>query len=235
MNQKTDIYADGADLPSIIALNSDPAIAGITTNPTLMRKAGVADYASFAKAVLAQVTEKPVSLEVFADEPEEMVRQALLIASWGPNVFVKIPVTNSRGESTGPAIQQLSRRGVQLNITALMTVTQVSEILPKLASDTPTILSVFAGRIADTGRNPIPIMQAAKSLLDNHPQCKLLWASVREVLNIVQAQQAGCDIVTVPHDILHKWQRMHQQDLEELSLETVKMFLTDARAAGYTL
>lgn len=235
MNNNIDIYADGADLPSILALNSDPTIAGITTNPTLMRKAAVKDYASFAQAVLKEVTEKPVSLEVFADDPEEMVRQALLIASWGTNVFVKIPITNSRGESTGPAIQQLSRRGVQLNITALMTVNQISEVLPRLESDTPTILSVFAGRIADTGQDPMPIMQASKSLLTKHPQCKLLWASVREVLNIVQAQQAGCDIVTVPHDILHKRQRMHQQDLEELSLETVRMFLADARAAGYTL
>jgi len=235
METSIDIYADGADLNEILALNEDPLIAGITTNPTLMRKAGVNDYTNFAKTVLQHVTSKPVSLEVFADDHEEMFRQACLISSWAPNVYVKVPITNSLGESTGPIIQQLSRRGIQLNITAIMTVAQVGDILPRLEPSTPTIISIFAGRIADTGRNPIPLMQAAKSLLESAPHCKLLWASVREVLNISQAQQAGCDIVTVPHEILQKSKRMNQQDLDELSLETVRMFLTDARAAGYTL
>jgi len=230
-----DIYADGADLQGIITLNNDPLISGITTNPTLMRKAGIQNYSVFAREMLSHVTEKPVSLEVFADSLDDMHRQAETIAGWGSNVFVKIPVTNSLGESTAPIIKSLSTAGVKLNITAIMTASQVNNLLPSLGSPTPAILSVFAGRIADTGRDPVPVLCAVRDLLQFHPHLRLLWASVREVLNISQAYDAGCDIVTVPHDILAKSRKMKNQDLDQLSLETVQMFLTDAQKAGYSL
>ena len=229
------IYADGADKDGILALYKNPLIKGITTNPTLMRKAGVKDYESFAKDVLQVVTEKSVSLEVLSDEFDEMKRQALKIASWGKNVFVKIPITNTRGESSIPLIKELVANGVCVNITAILTLKQVEAAKSALSKELPSIISIFAGRIADTGRDPVTIMKAAKEMLSAYPKAQLLWASVREILNIVQAAESGCDIVTVQHDILHKAIKMINMDLNKLSLETVQMFENDARAAGFRL
>ncbi len=228
------IFADGADLASIQALSSDPRIDGFTTNPTLMRKAGVEDYRAFAHDVLAAVGSRPVSFEVFADDLDEMVRQGLLIGSWGPNVYVKIPVTNTLGESTSRVIKELSAEGVHVNVTALMTLDQVEHVLG-VASDGPEhVISVFAGRIADTCRDPLPVMRAAVEMLAPHPQLELLWASPREVLNVAQAEEAGVHIITMTDDLLAKLAH-RGRDLEEFSLDTVKMFRRDAVAAGYEL
>lgn len=232
---KVKIFADGADKAGIVDLYAKPFIRGLTTNPTLMRKAGIKDYEAFARDVLQVVTAKPLSLEVFSDDFPEMRREALKIAGWGPNVFVKIPITNSRGESAQNLIRELSASGVKLNVTALLTPAQVKTVADALRADVPAVVSVFAGRIADTGVDPMPLMREAKNLLAGLPQAELLWASVREVLNIVQADQAGCDIVTVPHDILAKAIKLLGQDLTELSLDTVKMFAGDALAAGFKL
>lgn len=229
------LFADGADLRGIIEYYRKPYVAGLTTNPTLMRKAGISDYEAFAREVLAIVRTKPISLEVFSDDLPEMRRQALLISSWGPNVYVKIPVTNTRGESTAPVVASLSAEGVQLNVTALMTVRQVREVASVLHPQTPSMVSVFAGRIADTGVDPEPLMRAAKEALAGLPAAELLWASVREVFNIHQAVRCGVPIVTVTHDILAKAIRMNAMDLEHLSLDTVKMFRDDAVSAGFTL
>jgi transaldolase len=228
------IYADGADLESIIALAQDPRISGFTTNPTLMRKAGVDDYESFAHKVLETVTEHPISFEVFADEPAEMVRQARLIASWGPNVYVKIPVTNTQGVPSDPVIRELSADGVHLNVTALMTTAQVEMVAAASAGGPGHVVSVFAGRIADTGRDPIPLMAEALEVLKPQPELELLWASPREVLNLFQADQCGCDIVTVTSDILCKLGNIGKP-LDQFSLETVQMFYKDASAANYTI
>ena len=229
------IFADGADKEGILSLNGNPLIRGITTNPTLMRKAGVRDYESFAKDILRTVKRKPISFEVFSDEFTEMKRQALKIAAWQNNVYVKIPITNSRGESSLPLVEELSRKGVQLNITALLTSQQVRDVSEVLNPGTAAIVSIFAGRIADTGLDPIPIMQKSLKLLKSLPKAKLLWASVREVLNIFQADACGCHIVTVPHEIISKVIKMAGTDLNQLSLDTVKMFRNDAEQAGFSL
>jgi transaldolase len=232
---KIQIYADGADKAGILALYDKPYIKGLTTNPTLMNKAGIKDYEAFARDILQTVTAKPISLEVFADDFPEMKRQALKIASWGKNVYVKIPITNTRAESAVPLIKELAAAGVQLNITALLTLEQVKAVAAVLNPQVSSVVSVFAGRIADTGVDPMPIMRESRKILAGQPKAELLWASVREVLNILQAEQCGCAIVTVTHDVLAKAAKMLGQDLTALSLDTVKMFANDAAAAGYKL
>ncbi|MBY0461636.1 MAG: transaldolase [Alphaproteobacteria bacterium] len=232
---KIAIYADGADKQGILELYQKPYIKGLTTNPTLMRKAGITDYEAFAREILEIVIEKPLSLEVFSDEFSEMKRQAKKINSWGKNVYVKIPITNSHGASALPLIRELSQEGLKLNITALLTLKQVEEVIEILNENIPSIISIFAGRIADTGVDPMPIMRSAKTLLKPQSQVKLLWASVREILNIVQAEQSRCDIVTVQHDILAKAATMLGRDLTELSLETVRMFMKDAEVLRFVL
>jgi transaldolase len=232
---KVQIYADGADKAGILDLYAKPYIKGLTTNPSLMKKAGIKDYESFARDILRTVTAKPISLEVFSDEFSEMKRQGLKIAAWGKNVYVKIPITNSRGESSIPLIRELAAQRVQLNVTAILTVAQVQAVAGALNPAVPSVVSVFAGRIADTGVDPMPIMRECVAVLAGHPKAELLWASVREVLNILQAEACGCAIVTVPHDILAKAAKMLGTDLTALSLDTVKMFASDAAAVGYTL
>jgi transaldolase len=234
-NLQVKIFADGADLEGMISLYRNPLIKGLTTNPTLMRKAGILDYESFAKDALAFIKDKPISFEVFSDEFSEMKRQALKIRDWQQNVYVKIPITNSRGESSVPLIKELAREEVQLNLTAILTLKQVRGVAEVLHPDVPAVVSVFAGRIADTGKDPEAIMRASKELLADLPKAELLWASVREVLNIIQADNCGCDIVTVPHDILNKALNLVGMDLEALSLDTVKMFAQDAEKAGFRL
>jgi transaldolase len=229
------IFADGADLEGMISLYRNPVIKGLTTNPTLMRKAGIQDYESFAKDALAFIKDKPISFEVFSDEFPEMKRQALKIRDWQQNVYVKIPITNSRGETSIPLIRELAEAQVQLNVTAILTLRQVREVSQALDPDVPAVVSVFAGRIADTGRDPVPLMSASKVLLEELPKAELLWASVREVLNLIQADHCGCDIVTVPHDILNKALKLVGTNLGALSLDTVKMFAQDAEKAGFTL
>lgn len=229
------IYADGADRAGILSLNSHPLVSGMTTNPTLMRKAGIVDYEAFAKDVLSVVRRKPISFEVFSDEPSEMRRQATRIASWGCNVYVKIPITNTRGDSMLGLVKELSRNQVKVNVTAIMSVKQIIAVADALDEHTPAVVSVFAGRIADTGRDPDPIMRAGRCLLEHKANVELLWASVREVFNIFQADACGCHIVTVPHDILAKAQGSAGRDLERVSLDTVKMFGEDARSAGFSL
>jgi len=228
------IFADGADLDGMLAMYRNPLIKGFTTNPTLMRKAGIADYESFARKVLAAIPDRPVSFEVFADDFDSMIRQARTIASWGSNVNVKIPVTTTQGEFCGPVIEELSKSGVQLNVTAILTLQQVHDVVERLAYGTPAIISVFAGRIADTGVDPVPVMQKALSLMKARPKAELIWASPRELLNIFQADAMGCHIITVTNDILGKLS-MVGKDLSAYSLETVQMFYRDASAAGYTI
>lgn len=230
-----ELYADGADKASLLEIYRDPMVKGLTTNPTLMKAAGISDYEGFAKEVLETVRNKPISFEVFSDDFPEMRRQALKIKHWQDNVFVKIPITNSRGESCIPLIRELSNEGVQLNITALLTEKQIDETAAALDPTTAAVVSVFAGRIADTGVDPVPLMKMAAEILRPLPAAKLLWASVREVLNIRQAADCGTDIITVPHPILRKALTMWGQDLTELSLDTVKMFANDASSAGYSL
>lgn len=230
---KIKLFADGADQKSMLDLYANPLIKGMTTNPTLMRKVGITDYEAYAKDVLGSVQDKPISFEVFSDEFAEMKRQALKIASWQKNVYVKIPITNTRAESSLSLIRELAQDGVQLNITAILTVEQVRGVAGALNPAVASVVSVFAGRIADTGRDPSPIMRECLTLLRNQPRAELLWASVREVLNIWQAEQCGCHIVTVPHDILNKALKMAGMDLAALSLDTVKMFAQDAQAAGF--
>lgn len=232
---KIHIYADGADKAGILDLYAKPYIRGLTTNPTLMKKAGITDYEAFAKDILQTVTAKPISLEVFADDFPEMKRQALKIAGWGRNVYVKIPITNTRAESAVPLIRELAAQGVQLNITAILTLEQVRAVAAVLNPAVPSVVSIFAGRIADTGVDPMPIMRESRQILAGQPKAELLWASVREVLNIVQAEQSGCHIVTVQHDILAKAAKLLGMDLGALSLDTVKMFANDAASAGYKL
>ena len=228
------IYADGADLEQLLELADDPLIEGFTTNPTLMRRAGVTDYEGFARKLIERVPDKPISFEVFADEFPEMVRQARHIACWGPNVYVKIPVTDTRGLSTRPVVAELSRDGIHLNVTALMSVRRVEEVLEALAPGTGHVVSVFAGRIADTGVDPVPVMAEAAEVLRGRREVELLWASPREVLNIIQAEQVGADIITVTLELLAK-RAMFGKDLDQLSLETVQMFHRDAQTAGYLL
>jgi len=232
---QTKIFADGADKAGMVELYRNPLIKGLTTNPTLMKKAGISDYEGFAKDLLLTVTEKPVSFEVFADEFDEMHRQALRIRDWGSNVYVKIPVLNPRGESAVKLIGDLARDGVKLNVTAILTEKQVEEVVGALQRDVPAVVSVFAGRISDTGCDPMPIMRNALKMMEHLPHAELLWASVREVFNIYQADEVGSHIVTVPHDILRKAIEMCGRDLDDLSLDTVRMFDRDAKSAGFNL
>ena len=229
------IYADGADKAGMLDLYRNPLIQGMTTNPTLMKKAGITDYETFAKDVLETVKSKPISFEVFADEFSEMRRQALRIRDWQDNVYVKIPVMSPAGASSMDLIRDLASEGVKLNVTAILTERQVEQVAAALEASVPSVVSVFAGRIADTGRDPMPIMRASHELLRNQPKAELLWASVREVYNIFQADEVRAHIVTVPHDILHKAISMCGKDLDALSLDTVQMFDRDAKAAGFTL
>ena len=229
------IYADGADKKGILDLYANPLIKGLTTNPTLMRKAGISDYESFARDILQTVRNKPMSLEVFSDEFPEMKRQALKIKSWQENVYVKIPITNTRRESSLPLVKELAAEGVKVNVTAILTLDQVRGTAAALNPAVPSVVSVFAGRIADTGVDPASIMRESLALLKSQPKAELLWASVREVLNIYQASASGAHIVTVPHDILNKALKMSGMDLADLSLDTVKMFANDAASAGYRL
>ncbi|HXT10934.1 MAG TPA: transaldolase [Candidatus Angelobacter sp.] len=229
------IFADGADKQGMLRLNADPLIQGLTTNPTLMRKAGLKDFEAFARDVLQFITEKPISLEVFSDEFPEMRRQAMKIAGWGKNVYVKIPITNTRNESALPLVRELASEGVKLNITAMLTPEQIGGAARALNPKVPSVVSLCVGRVADTGVDPMPLVRESKNLLAGMPQTELLWASVREVLNIYQADECGCDIVTVPHDLLAKAQKLAGMDLQELSLDTVKMFADDATAAGFKL
>jgi len=233
-NLKVKLFADGADLAGIKEMAANPAIKGFTTNPTLMRKAGVADYKAFALQALQGVSGRPISFEVFADEFGEMEKQAHEIASWGRNIYVKIPVMNTRREFSGPLVERLSRAGVQVNVTALMTTEQVARVTERLAPDTPAIISVFAGRIADTGRDPMPIMAACVKAMKAKPKAELIWASPRELLNIFQAGDVGCHIITATNDILKKLSLVGK-DLDDYSLETVEMFYKDAKTAGYSI
>jgi transaldolase len=228
------IFADGADKAGMLEMARKPHIAGLTTNPTLMRKAGVADYRAFAKDVLRVITDKPISFEVFSDDFAEMERQANEIAGWGQNVYVKIPVTNCQSESCCNLIKRLARAKVKLNVTALLTLSQVRDVSAALGDSAPSCISVFAGRIADTGRDPVPLMSAAVELMKPYPTQELIWASPRELLNIFQADSIGCHIITVTHDVLKKLELIGK-DLTQYSLETVKMFHADAAAAGYKL
>jgi len=231
---KVKIFADGANLEGMLALYRDSRIAGFTTNPTLMRSAGITNYKAFAHQVLAAIPDRSISFEVFSDELDEMERQAHEIASWGEHVYVKIPVSNTEGQSTGPLIQRLSRAGVKVNVTALMTLEQVRDVAGNLAGGAPSYISVFAGRVADTGRDPVPLMTACVEALREQPQIELIWASPRELLNVFQADAIGCHIITVTHDVLKKL-ALVGKDLDEYSLDTVKMFHSDAVAAGFNL
>jgi transaldolase len=228
------IFADGADFDGILALYKNPLIKGFTTNPSLIRKAGISDYEGFARRLLEAVPDRPISFEVFSDDPREMVRQAEAIASWGPNVNVKIPVMNTRREFSGPVIEELSHAGVALNVTAVMTLDQVRQIGASLAPSTPAIVSVFAGRIADTGIDPVPVRREAVQILAERPKAELLWASPRELLNIFQADEIGCHIITVTHEVLAKL-GLVGKDLDLYSLETVETFHRDAQAAGFSI
>lgn len=228
------IFADGADKPAMMKLYQSEYITGFTTNPTLMRKAGITDYEAFSRDIIASIPDRPLSFEVFADDMAEMERQARSIATWGENVYVKVPVTNTLGEPTYDLVSQLSRAGVKLNVTALMTLDQVRDVCRALEGGAPAYVSVFAGRMADTGRDPVPMMTEAVELLAKHPQIELIWASPRELLNIFQADEIGCHIITVTSDILSKLVLVGK-DLGEYSLDTVKMFRADAVASGFTL
>jgi transaldolase len=228
------IFADGADLDGILALAQDERIAGFTTNPTLMWKAGLTDYQDFAQRLLERITTHPISFEVFADDAEEMRRQAKLIASWGDNVYVKIPVTTTSGESMAPLVRELSESGVKVNVTALFTTAQVELITAAVKDGAPSYISVFAGRIADAGVDPLPIMARSVDIMVDAPQSELIWASPREILNVVQADQVGCHIITITHDLLGKLSSIGK-DLDQFSLETVQMFHRDAVSAGFTL
>jgi transaldolase len=230
----TRVFADGADLDGILALAADPRISGFTTNPTLMWKAGLTDYSEFAQRLLERITRHPISFEVFADGVDEMRRQARLIAGWGENVYVKIPVTTTSGESMVPLVRELSESGIQVNVTALFTTAQVELVTAAVRNGAPSYLSVFAGRIADAGIDPIPIMARSVDIMVDAPRAELIWASPREVLNVVQADSVGCHIITMTHDLLPKLDLLGK-DLEQFSLETVQMFHRDAAAAGLTL
>ena len=228
------LFADGADKAGILEMYQNPRIDGFTTNPTLMRKAGITDYVAFAKDLLREIADKPISFEVFADEFDEMERQALEIAGWGKNVYVKIPVMNTKRKTSYELVQKLSQAGVQLNITAMMTLEQVNRVSESVQGGASCFVSVFAGRIADTGINPVPMMQEALELLKNTPNAELLWASPREVLNVYQAEAIGCHIITATNDILKKLE-LNGKDLDAYSQETVQMFFNDAQAAGFII
>ncbi len=228
------IFADGADKAGMLEMAQRPYIAGFTTNPTLMRKAGIADYRAFAREIISAIPDRPISFEVFSDDFAQMERQAREIASWGPNVYVKIPVTNTHGEPAYGLIRRLAKDGIKLNVTALMTLEQVRDVSAALAGGASSYISVFAGRIADTGRDPVPVMAAAVELLRPYPSQELIWASPRELLNIFHADVVGCHIITVTNDVLKKLDLVGK-DLLAYSLDTVKMFHDDAQKAGFTL
>jgi transaldolase len=231
---KVKLFADGADYEGIVRMSRDSRIKGFTTNPSLMRKAGVEDYEAFARRVLAAVPDRPVSFEVFADDLAGMAEQARRIATWGPNVNVKIPVTNTKGQSTAELVHSLSSEGVVLNVTAIFTLDQVRAVADALDPSAAAIISVFAGRIADTGVDPVPHMLACRQMLGSRPRAQLLWASTRELLNIVHAEECGCDIITVPNELLSKLDLLGK-DLVDYSRETVQAFYKDAAAAGYRI
>ena len=231
---KTKIFADGAELDGMLAMYREPHIKGFTTNPTLMRKAGITDYRAFAKQVLAAIPDRPISFEVFSDEFTDMERQAREIATWGEHVYVKIPVTNTKRQPAYDLVHRLSHAGVKLNVTAIMGLDQVREVVAALKGGAPSNVSVFAGRIADTGRDPVPHMTAALELLKLEPKAELIWASPRELLNVFQADAIGCHIITVTNDILKKLATVGK-DLDDYSLDTVKMFYDDAARAGFSL
>jgi len=231
---KVKIFADGADKAGMIEMYTKPLIKGLTTNPTLMKKAGITDYEGFAKDILKVIIDKPLSLEVFSDDLDEMKRQAVKIAAWADNVYVKIPITNTKKESTCTIVKELSDSGVKLNITAIMTLEQVRDVVLNLNPEVPAYVSVFAGRIADTGIDPIALMAAAVEITKLKPKAEVIWASPRELLNIFHADQIGCQIITVTNDILKKLDLVGY-DLEDYSLDTVKMFYNDATAAGFKI
>ena len=231
---RVQVFADGANLEQMKALAADPNVKGFTTNPTLMRQSGIRDYAAFAREVLKAIPDKPISFEVLADSPAEIRRQALSIATWGDNVYVKVPITTSEGEPLTDLAGELARRGVKVNVTAVFTLEQVWKSCEALRGGAPSVVSVFAGRIADSGVDPVPHMTACKKLVEKVPQTELLWASPREALNVVQADQVGCDIITVTPDLLAKLGTLGK-GLEEFSLDTVKMFRDDAVKAGFAL
>jgi len=231
---KVKIFADGADLGSIKKLYENPAISGFTTNPTLMNKSGVKDYEEFAKEFLDIVPDRPISFEVFADDEEEILKQARILSSWGDNVFVKIPVTTTDGNSTTHLVEQLAKQGIQTNVTAMFTIDQLEKVLPSLIGGPNSYVSIFAGRIADAGVDPLPIMESALDLLKEQENIELIWASPREVFNIVQADKIGCDVITVTPELLARLPLIGK-NLEKFSLETVNMFFNDAKASGYSL
>ena len=228
------IFADGADLAGMLAMAKNPLVRGFTTNPSLMRKAGIEDYEKFARDALAAITDRPISFEVFADDFPAMIAQGRRIGSWGPNVNVKVPVTDTAGKFAGDVITALSREGVTLNVTAIMTLDQVRAVAEALAPEAPAIVSVFAGRIADTGIDPVPHMQACVDILKSRPRAELLWASPREVLNLFQAEAIGCHIITMTNDLIGKLS-LYGRDLIEYSRDTVQMFFKDASGAGYQI
>ena len=231
---KVKIFADGADLAGMLEMYAKPFIKGFTTNPTLMHKAGLKDYKAFAKEVLAKITDRPISFEVFSDDFAEMERQAREIATWGDNVYVKVPVTNTRREPAYELVRRLAHEGVKLNVTAMMTLDQVRAVTDAVRDGAPSCISVFAGRIADTGVDPVPLMTEALAIMRNAPTAELIWASPRELLNIFQADGIGCHIITVTNDILKKL-ALVGKDLGDYSLETVKMFFEDGQRAGFVL
>ncbi len=228
------LFADGADLDGILALAADPRVSGFTTNPTLMWKAGLTNYKDFAQRLLERVTEHPISFEVFADDEDEIRRQARLIDGWGENVYVKVPVSTTAGESLAPLVRELSEGGVKVNVTALFTTAQVELITEAVKDGAPSYISVFAGRIADAGIDPVPLMRKAVGIMVAAPRSELIWASPREVLNVVQADQIGVHIITMTHDLFAKLDSLGK-DLAQFSLETVQMFRSDALSAGFTL
>jgi transaldolase len=233
-NLKVKIFADGADRRGMLDLYRNPLIRGFTTNPTLLKNAGITDYERFAREILELIPDRPISFEVFSDDFDEMRAHALQIARWGRNVQVKIPVTNTRGEPATRLIRSLAGDGVRMNVTALMTLAQVRDVASALEEAPPSCVSVFAGRVADTGRDPVPLMAAAVELLAPYPHLELIWASPREILNLFHADQVGCHIITITHDLLRKL-KLIGKPLDEYSLETVKMFYDDAIAAGLKL
>jgi transaldolase len=228
------IFADGADKKSILEHAAKPYISGFTTNPTLMRKAGISDYEGFARDILTHISDRPISFEVFSDDFDEMFEQARKIASWGPNVYVKVPITDTKGASIIPLLRRLAPEGIKLNVTAIFTEQQIQETAEALATAAPSYISVFAGRIADAGRDPLPTMRRALELMKPYPQQELIWASPRELLNVVQAHEIGCHIITVTNDILAKLGGIGK-DLDQFSLETVQMFRNDSVAAGFSI
>lgn len=231
---KIKIFADGADIEDMKSAYKEGFVRGFTTNPTLMKKAGVTDYEAFAREALKAITDLPISFEVFSDDFEEMEREARAIKSWGRNINVKIPITNTRGKTSIPLIRKLSVEGIPLNITAMMTLKQVEEVAAVLNPEVPNIVSVFAGRIADSGRDPVPIMTEAAQMLRDNPKAELLWASPREILNVFHADQCGSHIITMTHDLLKKL-HLIGKDLDEYSLDTVKMFYNDAHSSGFKI